>query len=343
MTEGLEILSAGPCVTVQDLGRPGLQRYGVAEGGALDPFALAEGAALLGNPREAAALELFGLGGSFRALGRPLRLALSGATMPAVKIGADARREKLAWRSSAVLLPGEILEIGAAKGGLVGYLHLGGGVATEPVLGARAVHLRAGIGGGRLQAGAILPVGADKGRGDRLTLPQPGYLAQREIRVLWGPQAASFDATERQRFLETSFTVSNQRDRMAARLGGAVLEASGHLTGLSDAVSLGDVQVPGDGAPLVLLADCQPTGGYPRIATVISADLAAFAQLPSATSFRFRLVERPEALAALKAWRAEISGLPERVAPLVRDPRTIPDLLSYNLIDGMISVEEELP
>ncbi len=343
MSGRLEVLSAGPCVTVQDHGRPGLQRYGVAEGGALDPFALTEGQALLGNAADAAALELFGMGGSFRALDRPLRFALTGAVMPAVRQSTVGERESLAWRSSGVLQPGEVLEIGAAAEGLVGYLHLGGGIATEPVLGSRAVHLRAGIGGGRLQAGAVVPQGEDAGRADRLTLPQHSYLALREIRVLWGPQAESFDAHERQRFLDTSFTVSNRRDRMAARLEGAVLDASGHLTGLSDAVSLGDVQVPGDGAPLVLLADRQPTGGYPRIATVIAADLAAFAQMPSATPFRFKLVERDQALAALKAWRAELSSLPGEVRPLVRDPHSIPDLLSYNLIDGMISVEEELP
>lgn len=358
MTAQLEVLSAGPSITVQDRGRPGFQRYGVAGGGALDPYALAEGAVLLGNPGEAAALELFGLGGSFRALEQPLRFALSGAVMPAAKIAVDGKRESLAWRASSLLLPGEVLEIGAATTGLVGYLHLGGGVATEPVLGSRAVHLRAGIGGGRLDAGDRVPVGEDpvgedpgdegpggerKARADRLTLPLPGYLGQREIRVLWGPQAALFDAAERQRFLDTEFTVSTHRDRMAARLAGGVFEASAQLTGLSAAVSLGDVQVPGDGAPLVLLADRQPTGGYPRIATVITADLPAFAQMPSSAPFRFVLVERAAAVKALKAWRDQVTGLAGQVRPLVRDPRNIPDLLSYNLIDGMISVEEELP
>lgn len=343
MTAQLEVLSAGPCVTVQDRGRPGLQRYGVAGGGALDPYALAEGAALLGNPPDAAALELFGLGGSFRALERPLRFALSGAVMPAAKIALDASREPLAWRSSSVLQPGEVLEIGAAAEGPVGYLHLGGGVATTPVLGSRAVHLRAGIGGGRLEAGDHVPVGDDKGRADRLTLPQPGYLAEREIRVLWGPQVELFDAAERQRFLDTAFTVSTHRDRMAARLEGGAFKASAQLTGLSAAVSLGDIQVPGDGTPLVLLADRQPTGGYPRIATIITADLPAFAQMPSSTPFRFVLVEREAAVKALKAWRDAVKALASQVQPLVRDPRSIPDLLSYNLIDGMVSVDEELP
>ncbi len=339
----LEVLSAGPCVTVQDQGRPGLQRYGVAEGGALDPYALAEGAALLGNSAEMAALELFAFGGRFRAGEEPLRFALSGAEMTAAKLAPDGHREPFPWRSSGLLKPGEILDIGAAKGGMVGYLHLAGGIDSEPELGSRAVHLRAGIGGGRLGAGARLSVGRDPGGEIGLTLPAPAYLGQREIRVLWGPQAELFGEEERTLFLETAYKVSGKRDRMGARLEGLKLHAEGQLTGLSDAVSLGDVQVPGDGAPLVLLADRQPTGGYPRIATVITADLAAFAQLPSGAAFRFRLVEEAEALATLKAWRNAIRELPGKVHPLLRDPRTMRDLLSYNLIDGVISGREERP
>ncbi len=339
----LEVLSAGPCVTVQDRGRPGLQRFGVAEGGALDPYALAEGAALLGNRPDAAALELFAFGGRFRAGEEALRFALSGAEMAAAKIAKDGHRGPLPWRSSGLLQPGEILEIGAGKGGMVGYLHLAGGIATEPQLGSRAVHLRAGIGGGRLAAGARLPVGQDAGGEVGLTLPTPDYLERREIRLLWGPQAEVFAAAERASFLESPYKVSGKRDRMAARLEGPRLHAEGQLTGLSDAVSLGDVQVPGDGAALVLLADRQPTGGYPRIATVITADLAAFAQLPSGIAFRFRLVEEAEALAALKTWRRAIEDLPGKVQPLLRDPRGMRDLLSYNLIDGVISGREERP
>ncbi|GAB5470414.1 MAG: biotin-dependent carboxyltransferase family protein [Rhodospirillales bacterium] len=337
----LAVLSAGPCVTLQDRGRPGFQRYGVAEGGALDPYALAEGAALLGNSLEAAAIECFALGGRFQAVGQSLRFALTGAVMTAAKLTADGHRESLQWRSSGRLLPGETLEIGAAVEGQVGYLHIGGGIATEPQLGSRATHLRAGIGAPRLDAGQSLPLGPDQGETVGMVLPDPGYLARREIRLLWGPQAEVFAQAERDRLLEASYRVSAKRDRMGARLEGPALHAEGQLTGLSDAVSLGDVQVPGDGAPLVLLADRQPTGGYPRIATVITADLAAFAQLPSGAAFSFRLVAEEEALSALKAWRAEIAGLAGRVAPLLRDPRAIPDLLSYNLVDGVVTGREE--
>jgi len=333
----LEVLAAGPCVTVQDRGRPGLQRYGVAEGGALDRHALAAGAALLGNGDDAAALELGGQGGRFRVHAAAARFALAGAPMPAAKVEASGHREILRWGSSGLLQPGEELEIGVAAGGFAGYLHLGGGIATKPELGARAVHLRAGIGGARLEAGHRLPLGEDAGEARRFALPEPGYLARREIRIVWGPQAEVFDAETRQRFLESSYKVSGRRDRMGARLEGPSFHAEGQLTGLSDAVSLGDVQIPGDGAPVVLLADRQPTGGYPRIATVITADLAAFAQLPTGGAFRFRLVAEEEALAALRSWRAELASLPGKVRPLVREPHEIRDLLAYNLIDGVVA------
>ncbi|MEO1193397.1 MAG: biotin-dependent carboxyltransferase family protein [Pseudomonadota bacterium] len=336
----LAVLSAGPCVTVQDAGRPGYQRYGVAEGGALDRYALAEGAALLQNDPASAAIECFGLGGRFQAKGGALRFALSGAPMAAYQMDATGQKERLTWRASGLLQEGEVLELGAAEGGLVSYLHLGGGIAVMRELGARATHLRAAIGPPRLEAGQSLSVGPDQSADKELRrkrLPEPDYLGKREIRILWGPQAERFSPAVRQRLLESDYRVSAKRDRMGARLEGPSLEAEGQLTGLSDAVSLGDVQVPGDGLPLVLLADRQPTGGYPRIATVISADLAAFAQLESGQPFRFRLVEEEEALEALAAWRRKIAGLSKRITPLLRDPRELPDLLSYNLIDGVVT------
>ena len=333
----LEVLAAGPSVTVQDRGRPGWQRFGVTEGGALDRFGLAEGQALLGLPPEAAALEMIGRGGRFRVEGRPLVLALSGAPFKASLDGAP-----LAWRGSFVLAPGQVLEIGACLGAEVGYLTPGGTLDLPRALGARATHLRAGFGGleGRaLRAGdalSVLPLARAR---PGLALPEPEHLRPpepAEIRVLWGPQAERFSAAERRRFVETRFTVTARRDRMGARLDSAAppLVAEGGLSGLSDAVSLGDLQVPGDGRPLVLLADRQPTGGYPRIATVIGADLARFVQLSTGRSVGFRPVEEAEALDALRAWRAALAALPRSVGPRLRDPRDMDDLLAYDLISG---------
>ena len=121
------------------------------------------------------------------------------------------------------------------------------------------------------------------------------------------------------------------------------IHASNALTGVSDAVSLGDVQVTGDGRPAILLADRQPTGGYPRIATVITADLPAAAQIPPGDTLRFRLVNEQEALAALARWRAELEQSPSRLQPLLRDPGDMSDLLSYQLTGGAIAGGDRLP
>ncbi len=335
MTRALEVLSAGPSVTVQDRGRPGWQRYGVTEGGALDRWALAEGQVLLGLPEEAAAIEMIGFGGRFRPLGGAIVAALSGAPFRAKLDG-----EALDWGGSFRMAPGEVLDIGPAVGGNVGYLTLAGGIDLPQALGARATHLRAGFGGfeGRaLAAGDHIPLLPDKGAKPGLGLPAPVPGSDPcEIRVLWGPQAERFSASERQRFAETLFRISTKRDRMGARLesDSSPLVAESGLGGLSDAVSLGDIQVPGDGRPLVLLADRQPTGGYPRIATVITADLSRFVQLPSGATLTFRPIEEDEALNALADWRQRLKSLPGSIRPRLRDPRDMPDLLAYDLISG---------
>ncbi|MDA1072525.1 MAG: biotin-dependent carboxyltransferase family protein [Proteobacteria bacterium] len=341
MSAMLEVVSAGPSLTVQDRGRPGLQRFGITQGGAMDTLALAEGAALLGQEGDLAAIEMAGFGGKFRALERPLRIALTGA---AIRTRLDGQEQP--WNTSFVLEPGVLLEIGAAEDGVYGYLHVGGGIATPAQIGSRSTHLRSGVGGldGRaLTEGDRLPAGHDPGGRSGLVLPTAARFGQREIRVMWGAQAEVFSPDERERFLATAFDMTTRRDRQGARLKplGEPFHADGALTGVSDAVVLGDIQVPGDGMPVALLADRQPTGGYPRIATVISADLAALVQIPGHARFRFRLAGEAEALAALARQRRELAELSRQIRPLVRDPRDMGDLLAFNLVDGVISARED--
>jgi len=335
---GLEVLRITAGATIQDHGRPGLQRYGVCAGGAVDDYALTEGQALLGNAADAAALELAGDGGRFRARGGPLKLATSGANMRAGIAG-----EKLRWRTSFVLEDGEMLEIGPANDGTYGYLHVKGGFDTGVVLGSRSTHIRAGLGHAP-ELGDSLPVfqGAAGNPGAPVTLPEPPHLGRFEIRALWGPQAHLFSKATREAFAAANFKVSAARDRMGMRLDAdcGPIHCETGQTVLSEAISLGDFQIPGDGRPVAMLADRGPTGGYPRIATVISADVAALAQLRTGTEFTLRMVEEEEALAALKQWRDQIARLPGEVHPLVRDPATMADLLSYTLIDGMLRGDE---
>ncbi|MFP4126754.1 MAG: biotin-dependent carboxyltransferase family protein, partial [Alphaproteobacteria bacterium] len=285
-----------------------------------------------------AALEMTLGGGRFRAVGGAVRVALTGARCPAAVDG-----RPVAWHTAFTLRGGEELAIGKAADGVYAYLHLGGGIAVPEVLHARSTHLRAGFGGleGReIRVGDVLPAGT-AARGDEAVAtldvaPEPPL---ETVRILWGVHAREFAEAERARFLATTFRVSPKRDRMGVRLEGAAepFAPARGLTLISDAVVLGDVQVPGDGVPIVLLADRQPTGGYPRIATVITADVPAFAQLPTGAPVRFRAVAPGDAVAALNAHRARLAAFQGhvRVGPAV-DP-----LVTLNLIDGVYEGDSE--
>jgi allophanate hydrolase len=342
-TRGLIVRAPGLHATIQDLGRPGYQRQGVAEGGAVDPRALHVGAALLGQSPELAAVELVGIGGRFEAFGDAVRVALTGAPFKARLDGRPVR-----WGTSFLVQPGAVLEIGAVEpdGGVYGYLHVGGGVDVPPVLGSRSTHLRAGFGGveGRaLRAGDRLVAGADPGGPVERTVDEPWSRPPAVVRFLWGVQATEFADDARKRFTETMFTVTPARDRMGMKLGftGEPFVTERSLTLISDAVVLGDVQIPGDGQPIVLLADRQPTGGYPRIATVITADLPALAQLPVGATFRFRPVDDATAVRALAEHVRTLASLPEQVRPFVRPIDDVAFLLSVNLIDGVYGEDIE--
>jgi len=337
MTSSLRVASAGASVTVQDAGRPGYQRFGIAEGGAMDRIALAEGAALLGQPVTSPALELAFNGGVFQLSGEPVCMATSGARMDISVDGAS-----VPWRSAFVVQPAQELRIGTVKDGAYGYLHVSGGFNVPVVLGSCSTHTRAGFGGfqgRRLQDGDILAIGKQVDHSPPQQLEQPEHLGQSVVRFMWGAQAHLFTSETRDLFLQANFRMSARRDRMGARLetDAGSLTSSSALTGISDAVVAGDIQIAGDGIATVLLADRQPTGGYPRIATIITADLAAIAQLPVNARFRFELVEMEDAIKALEKQHAAVKNLTAKLQPLVRDPSDIDDLLSYNLIDGAVA------
>ncbi|WP_167647338.1 biotin-dependent carboxyltransferase family protein [Mameliella alba] len=328
----LEILQAGPGVTVQDDGRPGYMALGLSRGGAADRQALAEGAALLRQP-VGTALELAGFGGRFR-VDTPCRIALTGAPMRATLEGAP-----LAWNASHALPAGAVLEIGGALQGVYGYLTVGGGFDLPKELGARSAHLNAGL-GRLLEAGDRLPLGPDTGRETGLTLDPVDRFGGGVLRVLPSLQTGMFPKETRARFVEERFTRDSRGNRMGIRL-----KPEGQGYGLTEGQSIvsevitpGDIQIPGDGAPYVLLYECQTTGGYPRIGTVIPADLPRVAQAAPGAELRFRFVSRDEALEAEAAFRRGLENFPVR--PLVRDPADMPDLLSYELIGGVTAGEE---
>lgn len=330
----LEILQAGPGVTVQDDGRPGYIALGLSRGGAADRLALAEGAALLRQP-VGAALEVAGFGGRFRA-DVPWRVALTGAPMKATLDGTV-----LPWNAGHPVPAGAVLAIGGALRGVYGYLTVGGGFDLPEELGARSAHLNAGL-GRLLEQGDRLPLRADEGRDSGLALDPEDRFGGGTLRVLPSLQTGFFPPEMRGRFTEEVFCRDSRGNRMGIRLlppgEGYGLESGQSI--LSEIITPGDIQVPGDGAPYILLYECQTTGGYPRIGTVIPADLPRVAQAAPGAELSFRFVTRDEALEAEAAYRRTVEGLAGAVRPLVRHPADVPDLLSHTLISGVTAGEE---
>ena len=331
---GLRILKAGPALSVQDMGRPGLLGQGISQGGAADTLALAEGAALLRQDPSLAALEMGGMGGEFEAAG-PLRIALTGAPMAAALDG-----EPLAWNASHRMEAGQRLAIGAARSGVYGYLHLGGGIASASLLGSRSAHLMAGL-GAAAQPGDLLPAGPDGSGETGLALQAQDRFQGGTLRITESFQSPLFPPEARSRFAQTEFSRGSRANRMGVELvpDGEGFSGAGQLNILSEVILPGDVQMTGGGKPFVLLRECQTTGGYPRIGTVLPCDLLKAAQAQAGTVFRFQWVSLQEGLQVQAAFEKSVKALPAACAPLVRDPASIRNLLSYQLISGVISAE----
>ena len=332
MTGTLTITQAGPAMSLQDLGRPGFRAQGLTEGGAADRTALFEGAALLGHRTPRAAIEMAGSGGSFTA-DADLRIALTGAEMAASIDG-----EPLAWHASHPLPAGATLTIGGARNGSYGYLHVGGGFATPQVMHSQSAHLAGGI-GTLLKTGDALPLPPDKGRETALTLPPIDRFGGGLIRVVASMQTGTFAQAVIERFCQTPFRRDARANRMGVRMDfdGEGFSTSDQLSIVSEVVVPGDIQISGDGAPYVLMYECQTTGGYPRIGTVLPCDLPRVAQAQTGAAFRFEFVDVDTAISLQARHQAEIADLRKKVMPLVRDPASMRDLLSYQLVSGAIS------
>lgn len=330
MSASLVIHRLPPGASLQDQGRPGWLSYGLSISGATDRDALFEGAALLDQDPNLAALEIPGGGAEFQAQG-DIRIALTGAPLRASIDG-----QQTAWNASHLLADGARLRIGAPQCGIYGYLHVGGGFSSDPVLKSRSAHFGAGL-GPLLQAGQRLPVGSDPHLGVvGLCLPLPDRFEGGDIRVVTGPQTALFSDSEIARFQSTAFQRDTRSNRMGARLAfeGEGFQSQSGLSVLSEVIQPGDIQMTGDGTPFVLLYECQTTGGYPRIGTVLPCDLARVAQAQPGATLRFRFVSLDEGLSAERSAHATRAALASRCKPLIRDPHDMMNLLDYQLISG---------
>ena len=329
----LVISSIGPASSVQDGGRPGAQRYGLTPSGAMDRLALAAANVLVGNAPFAAAIEIGPFGAAFTARGGAVRVALAGASR-----NADIAGRAVAFNTSMTLADGETLTLGFARGGSFSTLAIEGGIAGEPTFGSLSVNARAGLGSPYprpLQAGDELQVAAASAAAERrIELPA---VADAPIRVVMGPQDDEFSDDNKALLLDSEWKISATSDRMGYRLEGPAIK---HLHGhniVSDGTVNGSIQVPGNGAPIVLMPDRGTSGGYPKIATVISADFGRFAQMPAGKGFRFKAVSMAEAQAELKKFAELLRTLPDRLRDIENFDLDIEALQNANVAGSAVS------
>ena len=330
MSPRLRLRAAGPGVTLQDAGRYGYLRFGVTPAGPMDTESFLAATRVAGA---LAAIEVSLGGVELTAEDSAIGLAIAGGAF-------DARLDGRALPCAAALTlqPGASLTLRAGAAGAFAYVAPFGRFDLPLVLGSLATHTRAGLGGlgGRgLVAGDALPIAeARPGPAAPMTICAPWLSRSNEkFRVLLGPQDDYFSREAIETFLAARWRLSARSDRMAYRLEGPPIKAARGHDIVSDGLAFGAIQIPGDGAPLVLMADRQPTGGYPKIAHVIGADLPALAQLRPGAELGFRAVSWEEAVEA-RALRAKALVEGARLEPLAPE-LTSEFLLGRNLVGGV--------
>jgi antagonist of KipI len=288
----IRVESPGQFTTVQDLGRPGFGPLGVSASGAADTVALRLGNRLVDNPEGAAALEMTLLGGAFE-FPDGARAALAGSDFGATVDGAAVPL----WTAFDIRPRGTLL-LGPTRSGARCYLCVQGGVAVETFLGSASTHVLSGLGGfhGRsLRRGDVLPVGPATvitSRERSIPAELLARLAPRTLlRVTDGPQSDWFPETSRRIFYNSVYRVTEEANRMGLRLEGAAVAARSSGQMITEGVSLGAIQVPASGQPIILFVEQQTTGGYPKIANVIAADLSSVGQLRPRDEVRFEHVD----------------------------------------------------
>lgn len=331
----IEVLRAGLLTSVQDLGRAGYRMSGVCAAGALDTLALHVANRLVGNPPNAAGLEVTAGPVSLR-FTQTTRVALSGADFKATLDNTPVH----AWWSFSVEA-GQILRLHTPKIGMRAYIALSGGIDVAPILGSRSTDLKAAFGGlnGRaLKNGDRLPLGTPqtvqvlqipafgiKAPGwchfDRTNIVEEnkpslhGAPCTTTVRVMPGPEYACFTASSHESFWSEPWLITTSSNRMGYRLAGAELKRTKNIELLSHAVLPGTIQVPGNGQPIVLMNDAQTTGGYAKIGIVIQADLWRLAQARLASALRFTectIAEARIAYADLQHYLAHIEAAIEQ-------------------------------
>lgn len=322
----------GLWTTIQDRGRTGWQRFGVPVSGAMDEWSFRTANALVGNDDDAAALEIAVVGGTFRVL-EPVIIAVCGADLSPTIDG-----EALPMWRPVKVKAGSRIRFRTAKAGRFAYLSAAGGLDVPEVLGSRSASVSSalpGLAGRTLAAGDRIAVGSQQGRvhlhleiadGERFAAP-PWFVGDewrvhgealpgvRTVRAMRGKEWDWFSEEVRQQLIDGQWicTVRAESDRMGYRLSAPPILRDEQREMVSEAVTAGTVQVPPDGQPIVLMADCQTTGGYPRLLQVIHADLGLIAQAQPGEQIRFQLVELDEAVHAFAEREEQLQWLRRRL------------------------------
>lgn len=293
---GLKVISPGALTSIQDEGRFGHQRIGMSPAGAMDLHSLRLANILVDNDMGEAALELTFLGGKFQFTADNV-FALVGADMGAMLDGVSVPLGQAVQAKA-----GSVLQMGQAKNGCRTYLAVAGGFDVPVLHGSKSTLLRSNLGGfeGRkLAARDEIPFAAAKKTIPNLPIrvlpPQPPIQKDVTVRVVLGPQDDRFTKAGMETFLSSAYKVDNKSDRMGYRLTGPKVEHTTDANIISDGIPFGAVQIPGSGEPMIMMSEHQGSGGYTKIANVISADIPLVAQCPPGGTIRFKAVSVDEA------------------------------------------------
>jgi len=341
MSGALRVVRPGLFDTLQDLGRIGFMALGMPTAGAMDRIALRLANALCGNAASTAGLEIGVMGPELQVEADSVRVALVGPLSASLIEAESASPKPIESNRSHLLKRGQALRVGMVEGSSTAYLAVAGGFALPAFMGSLSTYARAGVGGldGRkLAEGDLLPlVQPQAPPGEERKLEQPFDYGEGPIRVVWGPQDEYFSPAGRQTFIASDYRVSKEADRMGIRFEGPTIEHEKGADIISDGIGPGAIQVPGAGLPIVLLADRQTVGGYPKIATVASADLPRLGRLLPGQVVRFQPVSIEEAEALRRDQEARIERAIGRFQ-VARPPGGIDlgRLYEENLIDGVV-------
>ena len=312
-----QIIDPGLFTTVQDLGRHAYQRYGVPVSGAMDAFALQAANLLVGNESSDACLEITVQGPTIHFL-TDIVIAIAGSDMSPKLDGEDVPR----WEPLDVK-KGDLLTFGQLRDGMRAYVAFKGGIDVPVILDSRSTYTHGGFGGYRgrtLKSDDVISVSSDSASVSRRELPNgytsPVYGNHHEIRVVLGPQDDLFTEDSIATFLTARFKISTESDRMGYKLVGPTIECSNNSNIISDGNALGVIQIPGDGTPRILLSDRGTTGGYPKLATVITADIGKLAQALPDHTLRFHRVSIEEAHDALEDQDSVLRAISRQGSPL---------------------------